>query len=93
MKKGVPFEDPSRDGLCNWLGVSCSIFCDPFEFAILPIGFCYPDTCKNGDLPPRIDRVPQWLDEILKALAFVELTLLIERYAIDLIRQHTPMLR
>ena len=82
-EKGIPFDDPSGDRLRDWLGVSRDTFYDPFKFAILPMGFCYPGTGKNGDLPPRIECAPKWRDEVLQTLSSVELTLVIGRYAID----------
>lgn len=81
--KGVPFDDPSGDRLRDWLGVDRSTFYDATKIAILPMGFCFPGTGKNGDLPPRPECAPAWREPVLASLKSVELTLIIGRYAID----------
>ncbi|HAN69618.1 MAG TPA: hypothetical protein DCQ70_14150, partial [Halieaceae bacterium] len=50
---GIPFNDPSGTRLREWLGIERERFYDPHTVALLPMGFCYPGTGKNGDLPPR----------------------------------------
>jgi len=78
---GIPFDDPSGDRLRQWLGVDRAAFYDPKLFAILPMGFCYPGTGANGDLPPRPECAPAWRGPLLAALPRVELTLVIGQYA------------
>ena len=80
---GIPFDDPSGDRLRAWLGVDRDTFYDASKIAILPMGFCYPGTGKNGDLPPRAECAPAWRESVLETLEGVELTLIIGRYAID----------
>lgn len=81
--KGIPFDDPSGDRLRTWLGVDRSTFYDPKKIAIVPMGFCFPGTGKNGDLAPRDECAPAWRTRILESLNSVTLTLVIGRYAID----------
>lgn len=78
---GVPFDDPSGDRLRDWLGVDRNAFYNADKFAILPMGFCYPGTGKSGDLPPRPECAPLWRQQLLDALASVELTLVIGQFA------------
>lgn len=80
-ESGVPFDDPSGDRLRDWLGVDRSMFYDARNFAILPMGFCYPGTGKNGDLPPRPECAPEWRTQLLAALPNVKLTLVLGQYA------------
>ncbi|MFT5798672.1 MAG: uracil-DNA glycosylase [Candidatus Azotimanducaceae bacterium] len=81
--KGIPFDDPSGNRLRSWLGVDRDTFYDASKFAILPMGFCFPGTGKNGDLPPRSECASAWRERILSTLHAVELTLVIGRYATD----------
>ena len=80
-ESGIPFDDPSGDRLREWLGISRETFYDPEQFAILPMGFCYPGTGKSGDLPPRPECSETWRDRILAFLPKIELTLVIGIYA------------
>ena len=50
-ESGVPFDDASGNRLREWLGINQAVFYNPKKVAILPMGFCYPGTGKNGDLP------------------------------------------
>ena len=59
-ESGVPWQDKSGDRLRLWLGVSKDQFYNPDQFALLPMGFCYPGKGKSGDLPPRTECAPQW---------------------------------
>jgi uracil-DNA glycosylase len=79
---GTPFQDASGARLRDWMGVSESVFYDPRRVAILPMGFCYPGTGAAGDLPPRPECAVEWRAQILKALANVQLTLVIGQYAL-----------
>jgi len=78
---GIPFNDASGDRLREWLGVSKDAFYDSEQFAILPMGFCYPGKGKSGDLPPRPECAIQWRETILSSLKQVQLTLVIGQYA------------
>ncbi len=80
-ESGVPWEDKSGDRLREWLGVSKEAFYNPDNFAIIPMGFCYPGTGKSGDLPPRKECAPLWHDRLLNAIKDIKLTLLIGGYA------------
>ena len=78
---GVPWADASGRRLREWLGVDEETFYDASRFAILPMGFCYPGKGKSGDLPPRPECAPQWMQPFVDAMPRVELTLLVGRYA------------
>lgn len=80
-EKGVPFDDPSGNRLRQWLGVDRAEFYDPDNFAILPMGFCYPGTGKSGDLPPRSECAASWRQRALNSLTEIKLTLVIGQYA------------
>ena len=54
------WDDPSGRKLREWLGVTDDQFYHPDNFAILPMGFCYPGKGKTGDLPPRKECAPLW---------------------------------
>ena len=82
-EKGIPFHDPSGDRLRTWLGIERDAFYDSSKIAILPMGFCFPGTGKNGDLPPRAECAIAWRQQLLSRVASVELTMIIGRYAID----------
>lgn len=80
-QSGIPWDDQSGKELRNWLGVTEQEFYNPDNFAIVPMGFCYPGKGKNGDLPPRRECAPLWHERIRMQLTQVELTLLIGQYA------------
>lgn len=80
---GIPFNDPSGDRLRDWLGVDREAFYDESQFAIVPMGFCYPGTGKAGDFPPRPECADAWREKVLAQLSQVELTVVIGRYALD----------
>ncbi len=75
--------DRSGDRLRDWLGVSEEQFYNESNFALMPMGFCYPGTGKNGDLPPREECAPLWHNQMLKSFRSVEMRIYIGRYAID----------
>ena len=77
---GVPWDDASGERLRDWLGIDKARFYDP-EVAIVPVGFCYPGRGGGGDLPPRKECAPLWLDRLLAHLPRIELTVLIGSYA------------
>lgn len=78
---GVPFNDASGERLRAWLGISCDVFYDEKQVAILPMGFCFPGTGKSGDLPPRPECAPAWRAPLLDSLKNLQLTLVIGQYA------------
>lgn len=78
---GIPWNDASGDTLRVWLGLQRETFYDESRVAIVPTGFCYPGTGRNGDLPPRPECAPLWHAPLLAAMPDVALTLLIGRYA------------
>lgn len=80
-ESGIPWNDPSGNNLRTWLNVSKKTFYNPDNFAIVPMGFCYPGTGKNGDLPPRKECAPQWHEQLITQMPELELTLLIGLYA------------
>lgn len=87
---GVPFSDASGDRLRQWLGLAPEVFYDASRIAIVPMGFCYPGTGANGDLPPRPECAVQWRAPLLQALPDVQLTLAIGQYALA---WHLPQAR
>ena len=82
-RKGIPFDDPSGERLRDWLGVDRKAFYDPKNFAILPMGFCYPGKGKSGDLPPRPECAPKWRTDIMAKLTNIELTIIVGQYALE----------
>jgi uracil-DNA glycosylase len=80
-ESGVPFDDPSGNRLREWLGVTREVFYDPKQFALVPMGFCFPGTGRSGDLPPRPECAPAWRKQLLAHLRRVELTLVLGQYA------------
>lgn len=80
-ESGVPFDDPSGNRLREWLGVTPEVFYDPKQFALVPMGFCFPGTGRSGDLPPRPECAPAWRKQLLAHLRRVELTLVLGQYA------------
>ncbi|WP_059414080.1 uracil-DNA glycosylase family protein [Cupriavidus basilensis] len=78
---GIPWDDPSGDRLREWMGVDKTVFYDPARIAIIPMGLCYPGRGASGDLPPRKECAPLWMDALLARLPRIELTLLVGQYA------------
>ncbi|MDN2582380.1 uracil-DNA glycosylase family protein [Aquibium sp. ELW1220] len=79
---GIPFDDRSGDRLRDWLGVTRETFYDPSNFAIVPMGFCFPGyDAKGSDLPPRRECAPAWRAALLAAMPQIELVLTIGQYA------------
>lgn len=81
-ESGIPWQDPSGDRLREWMGIDHETFYDPGRIALIPMGFCYPGTGSNGDLPPRPECAPLWHRRVLELLPSVELTLLVGSYAL-----------
>jgi uracil-DNA glycosylase len=78
---GIPWSDASGGRLRAWLGMDSGVFYDASRVAIVPMGFCYPGRGKGGDLPPRPECAPLWLELLLSRLTHIELAVLIGRYA------------
>lgn len=80
-RTGKPWDDKSGQRLREWLGVDEAGFYNPVNFAIVPMGFCYPGSGKSGDLPPRKECAPQWHTALLNKMEKLQLTILIGSYA------------
>ncbi|CAG4892341.1 uracil-DNA glycosylase family protein [Paraburkholderia gardini] len=80
-ESGIPWNDASGDRLRKWLGVDVATFMDESQFAIIPMGFCYPGRGNGGDKPPRRECAQLWLDSLLEKLPEIQLTLLIGQYS------------
>jgi uracil-DNA glycosylase len=78
---GIPFNDVSGDRLRTWLGIDRETFYDAQRIAIVPMGFCFPGSGRQGDLPPRPECAPAWHPRLLPRLKQVQLTLAIGQYA------------
>ncbi|RXG15689.1 uracil-DNA glycosylase [Leeuwenhoekiella aestuarii] len=63
-RKSIAWDDPSGKRLREWLDVDEKTFYNPDNFAILPLGFCFPGKSKTGDLPPRPECAPLWHKKI-----------------------------
>ena len=77
----IAWNDKSGDNLRNWLQVDKNVFYDATKIALMPMGFCFPGTGKNGDLPPRPECAPLWHEKLLKLMPDVVLVLLVGQYA------------
>ena len=80
-KTGIPWDDKSGERLREWMGVDEANFYNKDNFAIIPLGFCYPGKGKSGDLPPRKECAPKWHPQLFKYLKNIELVLLVGSYA------------
>ncbi len=78
---GVAWNDASGERMRQWLSVDADTFYDPRQFAIIPMGFCYPGRGRSGDNPPRPECAPLWHDLLLEQLPDIRLTLLVGQYA------------
>jgi uracil-DNA glycosylase len=81
LETGVPWSDQSGRELRRWLEVDEAAFYDPKNFALVPMGFCFPGTGKSGDLPPRPECAPHWHGRLRAKMKSVRLTLLVGIYA------------
>ena len=77
------WDDLSGKKLREWLGVNEEVFYNPDNFAVLPMGFCYPGKGKTGDLPPRKECAPLWHSKVWEQFENVKLILLIGKYSQD----------
>jgi len=82
-EQNIAWDDPSGRKLRAWLGVTDEAFFNADNFAVLPMGFCYPGKAKTGDLPPRKECAPLWHAPVLKEFENAILWLLIGKYAQD----------
>jgi uracil-DNA glycosylase family 4 len=80
-RTGIPWNDKSGDRLRSWLQVDKTIFYNNNNFALMPMGFCYPGKGKSGDLPPRTECAPLWHQRLLEKMKKASLTILIGQYA------------
>ncbi len=80
-ESGIAWNDQSGKKLREWLGVDEETFYDTNNFAILPMGFCYPGKAKTGDIPPRKECAPLWHEQVFSELNKLELIILIGSYA------------
>jgi len=80
-ESGVPWDDASGERLREWLGVTGEQFYDPDIFAIVPMGFCYPGKGKTGDLPPRPECAPLWMDPVLESIGDHKIKILIGQHS------------
>lgn len=80
-ESGIPWDDQSGKKLRHWLGVTNEQFYNTENFAIIPMGFCYPGKGKTGDLPPRPECAPEWHQQLFKKLPKVKLVILVGVYA------------
>ncbi len=80
-ESGIAWDDQSGKKLREWLGVDETTFYNTSNFAILPMGFCYPGKAKTGDMPPRKECAPLWHDQVFSELKNLELIILIGSYA------------
>lgn len=78
---GLGWNDASGDRLRTWLQLDRNQFYDRARVAILPMGFCYPGTSRNGDLPPRPECATRWRARLHACLPRAGLTLLVGQYA------------
>ncbi len=79
---GIPFDDRSGDRLRDWLGVTSAEFYEARNFAIVPMGFCFPgQDAKGSDLPPRRECAPAWRQRLIDLMPQVDLVLAIGLYA------------
>ena len=80
-ESGIPWDDASGKQLRKWLAVTEEEFYNPSNFAIIPMGFCYPGKGKSGDLPPRTECAPQWHKILFEQIDSIQLMILIGTYA------------
>ncbi|HEA30592.1 MAG TPA: uracil-DNA glycosylase family protein [Leeuwenhoekiella sp.] len=80
-EKTRAWDDPSGKRLKEWLGVDDHTFYNPDNFAILPLGFCFPGKAKTGDLPPRPECAPLWQQQVLDKIKGNPLKILIGNYS------------
>lgn len=80
-ESGIPWNDQSGRKLREWLGVDETTFYNTANFAIVPMGFCYPGKGATGDLPPRKECAQHWHSKVFSSLKSAQLILLTGTYA------------
>jgi uracil-DNA glycosylase family 4 len=80
-ESGIAWDDQSGKQLRNWLGVKSETFYNENNFAVMPMGFCYPGKAKTGDLPPRKECAPLWHQTMIEHFRNPKLYILIGAYA------------
>ncbi|MGY8910280.1 MAG: uracil-DNA glycosylase family protein, partial [Flavobacteriales bacterium] len=80
-EKNLAWDDASGKVLRKWLNISLDAFYNPDNFAILPLGFCYPGKGKTGDKPPRKECAPLWQHKVMQNFKNVKLKILIGGYS------------
>lgn len=81
-ESGMPFNDASGDRLREWLAVDRATFYDRDQFAIVPMGFCFPGYDREGsDLPPRRECAAHWRQRVIAAMPQIELVIAVGQYA------------
>ena len=78
---GIPWDDASGKQLRRWLNISNEDFYNTENFAIVPMGFCYPGKGKSGDKPPRKECAPKWHQQLFKLMPNIKMIILIGMYA------------
>ncbi|MDP3312303.1 uracil-DNA glycosylase family protein [Lutibacter sp.] len=78
---GVSWNDISGNNLRTWLGIDKQTFYDAEKVALMPMGFCYPGTGKNGDFPPRKECAPLWHNKLLVQMPELKLIVLVGQFA------------
>ncbi len=81
QNSGIPWDDRSGNELRRWLGVGKEEFYDKSNFALIPMGFCYPGKGSSGDLPPRTECAPLWHKRLFAEMKQTGLIILIGQYA------------
>ncbi|GAA3518798.1 uracil-DNA glycosylase family protein [Aquimarina addita] len=80
-RSGTAWNDPGGKRLKQWLHIDDHQFYNPKNFAIVPIGFCYPGKGTGGDLPPRPECAPLWHSTLFEKMKELQLIILIGQYA------------
>ncbi|MGO4911822.1 uracil-DNA glycosylase family protein [Leeuwenhoekiella sp. W20_SRS_FM14] len=80
-EKSIAWDDPSGRRLREWLDVDEELFYNADNFAILPLGFCFPGKSKTGDLPPRPECAPLWHQQVVEKFEENPLYILIGNHA------------
>lgn len=82
FETGIPFNDASGNRLRQWLDVTPQYFYNRDNFAIVPMGFCFPGYDNKGsDLPPRKECQQHWHGELFNLMPQIKVVLAIGQYA------------
>lgn len=78
----LPFNDSSGNRLRQWLGVTNEQFYNASNFALLPMGLCYPGVDMRGaDRPPCQKCARLWHPQVKPFLKDIKLIILVGQYA------------